>query len=171
LHHPNQSTEFQRADRPGTFASRVLAGKELDGARRSDHGHAFYLPSAEGDDRRRITHVTVVAADGLGVGEVAALHSLRELHLGESTLRAQLVGLGRQTDFRCGLFAESRTWASATPFVVTRHLKRRGTKRDPRAWWAPEGRSEFVRAVVAEERARQAPDVRPTIEVIEPGAV
>ncbi|HEX3151352.1 MAG TPA: type I-U CRISPR-associated protein Csb2 [Gemmataceae bacterium] len=180
---PNRAAAFRRLDHPELFASRIFSGKDLDGVMRADHGHAYFLPTAEGTDRGgdgRLTHVTVVASDGFGwadggdvgaVGELAALGSLRSLRVGDLDLRVQLVGLGRPSDFRCPLFGEARTWVSATPFVVTRHLKRRGRRRDPSEWFGPGGRTEFVRAVVSEEWARRSSDVRPTVEVIQPTAV
>ena len=45
-------------------------------------------------------------------------------------LRVQLVGLGDRQDFRVPLLEEATVWISATPFVVTRYPKLRGTKRD-----------------------------------------
>src|SRR5438876_433959 len=64
--------KFGNADRPHReeFRSPVLAGKDADGHCLQGHRHAFYLPTAEGGDPRWITHVTVLAADGLGPNEV-----------------------------------------------------------------------------------------------------
>jgi hypothetical protein len=66
---------------------------------RTDHGHAHYLPTAEGGGRRWITHVTIYAANGSGPVEVAALTGLRELqvptaaaHAAASRLVDRLVG-------------------------------------------------------------------------------
>lgn len=127
---------------------------------RRDHGHAYYLPTAEGEDRRRITHVTVVAADGFGVGEVAALSSLRTLMgLGDGGgLRVQLVGLGRPTDFTHRLFRAGRVWESATPFVCPAHLGSRARDRDVRKAVRRE-----LRRCVADERLAREPT---RIEVI-----
>ena len=140
------------------FRSEVLSGKNADGQFLREHRHAFYLPTAEGSDSRQITHVTVSAADGFGPDEVAALNALRTLKLDEesSELRVQLVGLGDRQDFRAPLLEESRVWVSATPFLVTRHMKRNGVKRDPREFFeAPDGRDQFVRQVLREELERR----------------
>jgi CRISPR-associated protein Csb2 len=140
------------------FRSEVLSGKDKDGVSLRRHRHAFYLPTAEGSDRWRITHVTATAADGFGPDEVAALNALRALKLDDESreLRVQLVGLGDQQDFRAPLLARSSVWVSATPFVVTRHLKRRGRKRDPREFFElPEGRMRFVTQVLREELERR----------------
>jgi len=113
------------------FSSRVLSGKAADGSFLRSNGHAHYLPTAEGDeDPRRLTHVTVYAADGFGSEEVAALSGLRDLALGELKLHTQLVGLGRPTDFRARLLGRGRIWESATPYLAHRHVKRRGQKKD-----------------------------------------
>jgi CRISPR-associated protein Csb2 len=123
---------------------------------RRDHGHAYYLPTAEGDDPRRITHVTMLAADGFGVGdsgEVAALSGLRRLTgLGDGDgLRVQLVGLGEPADFTHRLFRRDRVWTSATPFVGPAHLGRRVRDRD-------------VRKAVRRELRRRVADGRLAIE-------
>jgi CRISPR-associated protein Csb2 len=104
-----------------------------------DHGHAYYLPTADGDDPRRITHVSVFADDGFGVGdvgvmgdsgEIAALSGLRRLWLSDDLeLRVQLVGLGRPDDFTHPLFRSARVWRSATPFVGPAHVGQRGRER------------------------------------------
>ena len=141
-----------------SFRSEVLSGKDADGQFLQQHRHAFYLPAAEGDDLRQITHVTVVAAGGFGPDEVAALNALRSLKLDdESTdLRVQLVGLGDRQDFRSNLLEGSTVWVSATPFLVTRHMKRNGRKRDPREFFdAPDGRERFVAQVLREELQRR----------------
>jgi CRISPR-associated protein Csb2 len=100
------------------------AGKDLAG---------HFLPTAEGDDRRRITHVTVHARRGFDPGETAALSGLRRLHVGDLDLRAQLVGLGQPTDFRADLFGgpagAACVWESATPYVGPAHIGRFGRTR------------------------------------------
>jgi CRISPR-associated protein Csb2 len=128
---PGRAAEFQRPDVPGMYASPILSGKDLAGVMHGDHGHAFYLPTAEGDDRRRITHITVVATDGFGPGEVAALNALRDLNLDEEggALRVQLVGLGKPADFNHELFREATEWVSVTPFVGPAHIGRNGQER------------------------------------------
>ncbi len=163
--------QYGHANRPyqELFRSEVLAGKDADGQALREHRHAYYLPTAEGDPRW-ITHVTVTAADGFGADEVAALNALRTLRLADESpeLRVQLVGLGNQQDFRAPLLGESTVWISATPFVVTRYPKRRGTKRDrPEHYATPR---DFAAHVLREEldrlRARR-PDL-PAVIAVEP---
>ncbi len=107
---PALAEPFRRTDQPGQFASPTLSGKESSGAIRKDHRHACYLPTADGDDPRRLTHVTVTAGEGFGPGEVAALNGVRTLKLAEESaeLRVQLVGLGDRQDFRVPLLGEAQ---------------------------------------------------------------
>jgi CRISPR-associated protein Csb2 len=123
--HPDGAEAFLRPGLEPKYSSRTFSGRELGGAMRRDHDHAYYLP--ESDDPRRITHVTVFAAEGFGPGEIAALTGLRSLKFGNlEDLRVQLIGLGQAS----GLIEPSREWVSATPFLAHRNLKRRGIRRD-----------------------------------------
>jgi CRISPR-associated protein Csb2 len=128
--HPEETNAFRRTDAPERFASEVLSGKDTAGRALLGHGHAHYLPTAEGTDPQRVTHVTAFAADGFGPGEVAALGGLRSLRYSESeSLRAQLVGLGVPADFRHSLFGPAKVWESVTPFVGPSHIGRRARRR------------------------------------------
>lgn len=150
---PDLAEEFRRIDQPERFSSPTFAGKELNGQLRKDHRHAFYLPTADTDDCRRLRHVLVTARDGFGPGEVAALNGLRKLRLGEEDeLSVQLVGLGTKSDFCTPLLGTSKIWISATPFVVTRYPKLRGSKRDrPEDYASPR---DFARHILQQEIRR-----------------
>lgn len=126
------AVNFQRTDQPDRYSSRILSGKEPDGITRlSGHQHAYFLPTAEGTDPRRITHLTIFAQGGLDDAVVRALSSMRYLGVGNNgNLRVQLIGLGNSDDFTAGMLQKSRVWESVTPFVVHRHFKRNGIKRD-----------------------------------------
>jgi CRISPR-associated protein Csb2 len=157
--HPDRAEGFRRPDKPSQFSSRVFSGKELDGQMRRDHGHAYYLPTADNDaDPRHITHITITATDGFGIGELAALTAIRELRIPmtDAEYRLQLVGLGQPSDFTHWLFQASDEWVSVTPFVVHRHLKRRGTKRDVLPSQDQDRRAEFVRMAAREILDRTA---------------
>ena len=124
--HPPKAESFRRTDRSQEFSSPTISGRNLDGEIRRGHGHAHYLPTAEGADRRRITHMTLFASEGLDDAVVSALYGLRELRFGEQrSLRVQLIGLGRPADFTAPVLAEGRTWLSQTPLVAHRHFKKR----------------------------------------------
>src|SRR5207302_2047563 len=133
---PPAVADFRRTDQTDRYSSPVLSGKEAAGHYRRDHAHAHYLPTAEGDDRRRVTHVSVYAPGGFGLGETAALSGLRQLRVGELELRAQLVGLGHPSDFRAKLFGNSdgsaRDWVSTTPYIGPAHIGRSGRAHDLR---------------------------------------
>jgi CRISPR-associated protein Csb2 len=167
---PDLTEPFGRTDKPDQFSSPTLSGKETDGAIRKGHHHACYLPTAEGDDPRWITHVTVTAREGFGPGEVASLNAVRTLKLDDESpeLRVQLVGLGHERDFRAALLGESRVWTSATPFLPSRYPKIYGTKRDrPEDYATPQA---FVRHVLQQELARRT-DLPPLVSLAEEEAI
>lgn len=149
---------------PERFASPLFSGKGVDGEPlRSDHSHAFYLPTDEDGDGR-LDHLTVFARGGeasplggIPPEEVRAIHAIRRLHFDETNLSLVLVGLGQEADLRgIQLIGPAEVWESATPFLVTRHMKRRGRKRDPREWFeGSEGHFLFVEHVLREELERR----------------
>jgi CRISPR-associated protein Csb2 len=138
--------------------SPIFSGKSADGQPLQGHGHAYYLPTDEDNDGR-LDHLTLVATDGFSDQELKALDRLRELksHEREQSghpLRVLLLGLGRLDDYRPWPLWPSQVWVSATPFLTTRHLKKRGTKRDPvELWNSPQ---HFLAVVLKEEVARLA---------------
>jgi CRISPR-associated protein Csb2 len=147
---------FGVADKPYVelFRSPVLSGKDAGGGRLLGHGHAYCLPADEDGDGR-IDHVTVVAEDGFGADEVAALHAVRSVPWGQGDgLRLLLVGLGRRDDFTAAMFQPASCWQSATPFVVSPFLKKRGRKRDPAELRHEGMAAAFVRLVLLEELGR-----------------
>jgi CRISPR-associated protein Csb2 len=124
--------------------------------------------------------LTVFAEDGLGPQEVAALTAIRDLELpagGDRTLklRVQLIGLGTREMFQghVDLFRSAKVWQSATPFVVHRHLKWNGTKRDTPHLAGLDLRTEFaelaVRELIARRQLGSLVDVKPQVEL--PGQV
>lgn len=139
------------------FRSDVFSGKDADGTPLTNHRHAYYLPTDEDGDGR-LDHLTIVAEMGCGVDdplEVRALDQFRRLRWGDGDpLNLLLVGLGNSDDFRSLLFQESRTWLSATPFVVTRHQKKSGRKRDPDDLLGFDNQPAFVEAVLRDELNR-----------------
>ena len=136
--------------------SAIFSGKDAASEPLQGHGHAYYLPTDEDQDGR-LDHVTVVAADGFGLGELKALDRLRELKSPEReqsghALRVLLLGLGRLDDYEPWPLRPSQTWISATPFVSPRHLKKRGTKRDAEELW--NSPTAFLTTMLREELAR-----------------
>lgn len=94
------------------------------------HGHAFILPSADGNHEGRIDHVTVTARMGFDDDDIHALQAVtRVFGKGEHFLDLVLIGLGTAADYgglaapRSPLLASSRVWETQTPFIPTRHPK------------------------------------------------
>jgi len=132
--HPGSATPFRRQNvteselRP-RFSSAVLSGKDHEGQILDSHEHAFYLPTADGADHRRITHVTVCAPGSFEEGDVAALSAIRWLGQPGEGLRVQLVGIGQMSEISGGLFSPSRLWSSVTPYLGPSHIGQRGQGR------------------------------------------
>lgn len=142
------------------FRSDVFSGKDADGRQLTNHRHAYYLPTDEDGDGR-LDHLTIVAEMGFRsddeAPEVQALDQFRRLNWGDGEpLNLLLVGLGTATDFRAMVLNDSRVWVSATPFLVTRHPKKNGRKRDPPHLLGVENQQAFVQHVLREELARFA---------------
>ncbi|MGI8782654.1 MAG: type I-G CRISPR-associated protein Csb2 [Acidobacteriota bacterium] len=134
--------------------SPVFSGKDEVRRPLLGHGHAFYLPTDEDADGR-LDHITVVAETGFGPHEIKALDRLRRLRFGDGeALNLLLVGLGRVSDFRALPLRESAVWISATPFLVTRHAKKNGVKRDRPEALGPQNERAFVELVLREELSR-----------------
>ncbi|MDZ4849099.1 MAG: type I-U CRISPR-associated protein Csb2 [Pirellulaceae bacterium] len=118
-------------------ASVVFSGKRSDGSPSNEaHQHAHYLCEATGGDRR-ITNLTVFAPMGFDTNDELALERLARSGVwgrGGHDLQLVLLGIGRAKDFgglneksgQSKLLATSPVWISRTPFVLTRHLTRKG---------------------------------------------
>ena len=136
--------------------SAILSGKAADAQPLQGHGHAYYLPTDEDDDGR-LDHLTIVTTDGFDGGELKTLDWLRELKTPEREesghpLRVLLLGMGRLDDYQPYPSRASQVWVSATPFLAPRHLKKRGTKRDPVE--LSQSPQNFLGAVLREELTR-----------------
>lgn len=146
---------FSQAD-ASRARSAIFAGKDETSQPLSGHGHAYYLLTDEDGDGR-VDHLTVAASGGFSPQEIRALDSLTKIKTRDQMrsrhpLRVLLLGLGRLDDYNCWPLRPSRIWVSATPFIATRHLKKRGTKRDPEELW--NSRAAFLTAVLKEEVGR-----------------
>jgi len=113
--------------------SPVFAGHESDGAALQGHQHAFYLPTDDDGDGR-IDHVAVWADGGFDEYAISALQKVRRVWGSEGhDLHLVLIGLGRPEDYgghtrggaATAIAGTSRRWRSVTPFILTRHPKRR----------------------------------------------
>lgn len=134
----------------------VLSGKTDDGTPREGHTHAYYLPTDEDGDGR-LDHLTIVAQEGFGPGELRAIDRLREIksrnrETSGHPLRVLLLGLSRVDDAMAKPLKAASEWISATPYLTPRHPKARGTRRD-----TPELRASpvlFLTATLREELQR-----------------
>jgi CRISPR-associated protein Csb2 len=135
--------------------SDVFSGKDADGIPLEGHRHAFYLPTDEDGDGR-LDHLTIVAQKGFGPGEVKALDQIRQLKQDEGEpLNLVLLAIGQAEAISAAkVLGPATRWISATPFVATRHQKRRGRKKYPPELLGFESQRAFARQVLVEEIAR-----------------
>lgn len=141
--------------------SPVFSGKDEHGRPLSGHGHAYYLPTDEDDDRR-IDHLTVFARSGFDDVERRALDQLRKLNTGRKgeerhPLRLLLLGMGMLKEYAPGPLRTSQVWVSATPYIATRHAKTRGRDRIDVA--STEARVAFLAADLREQLKVMLPDI------------
>ena len=111
------------------------------------HPRAFYIPADEDGDVGLDT-LTIWAPDGLSEDDVYALASMRNLRarVGEARVRLDYLGHGIASDFEgvSPLFAVSKSWESAAPYIHTQHLPRRGKYSvKKRAGWEKRARREI----------------------------
>jgi len=97
-----------------------LSGKAEDGSPAKGHRHAFYLPVDEDHDGR-IDHLYVTSADPFTTGELKVLDRCRSIWQSRGKPDAVLV-LSSLSD--SPPYVGSRTWASASPFITTRHWRK-----------------------------------------------
>lgn len=139
--------------------SEIFSGKDAAGNRLSHHGHCRYLPTDEDGDGR-LDHLTLIAEDGFGDDELAAIHSLRKIKSRKREesghdLGVLLLGTGTLDGSQptsSGPAATSATWISATPYLSHRHPKTHGRKKDK-----PEeltSHTAFTEARIREDLAR-----------------
>lgn len=132
--------------------SPVFSGKDAEGRPLAGHRHAFYLLTDEDGDGR-LDHLTIVAEDGFSDEELRALDRLRQLRRENGhEVRLLLLALGRWGEVQVSLLSRASRWASATPFIVTRHPKKNGLRRDPVELLLDH--AAFVEAVLREELSR-----------------
>lgn len=94
----------------------------------SQHQHAHYLP-LDLDSDGRIDHVAVWVPMGLKPNEQEALGRLRWLFIerDQKPLRVALLGIGSPAEFPgSAVGGVSSVWVSKSPFLLTRHPKKKG---------------------------------------------
>jgi len=147
-------------------AAPVFSGKQPNGMPLDEgHRHAHFLSEAASRDGR-VSHLTVYAPIGFDAEDELAFARLVRCGVwGKQGYDLQLVllGIGQASDFggldeKAGYsqaLAESTTWISRTPFVLTRHLKlTRAEAREPHRRMAATLRE--LRSLIRLELARRA---------------
>ncbi|MCP4690820.1 MAG: type I-U CRISPR-associated protein Cas5/Cas6, partial [Desulfobacterales bacterium] len=121
-----------------TRVSRIFSGKSPDGSPLKGHRHAFYLPLDEDRDGR-IDHLLVHAAEPFGPEEIASLDRFRRIRRskGRQDIDLILVSLSAASPGPA-----HRRWISATPFVSSRHHRKRRGRYE--AWLAGELERECI---------------------------
>lgn len=122
--------------------SPTLSGKDSEGDPLTCHRHAFYLPTDEDGDGK-LDHLAIWAPGGLSSKEFQAVVSMEKMWLPDrrdDALQLAYQSYGKTEDFTgvSDLFRESTRWQSLTPYVLTRHIKRRGPKHARRTVDSPE---------------------------------
>jgi len=148
-------------------ASPTLSGKQPNGEPLAGHAHAFFLPTDEDGDGA-LDHLTLYCAAGFGPQEQQALAALDQVYLPDDRIQAVLERRpgAQPADFPAApLLARSARWRSATPFVLTRHYKERGQKRDR---FPPE---QLPETNLREEAARRGLPPITTLTPLETGAL
>jgi len=114
--------------------SEIFSGKDRDGKPLAGHRHAFFLPTDEDGDGR-LDHITIYCPEGFGRRELRALDEWRRFRRpgGGVELNVMLTGVIEEDDTeltgRIPILSAARIWRSVTPFVPTRHYKKRGRDR------------------------------------------
>ena len=119
--------------------SATFSGKEGEGKPLTNHKHAFYLPTYE-TQCKEIDHLTIIAPGGFDEDELAVLFTLNRCY-GYNVTDVHLLfqGCGTVNNFSdIPILKKSRKWISATPLILSRHIKYRGKKNDKRMVDGPE---------------------------------
>lgn len=115
--------KYTNGQNSSTFSGKDHSGKPLTG-----HLHAFYLPTYE-TQNAEIDHLTIISTKGFEKQERDVLFSLKKLYRHDLT-NVQLLfqGCGTLDNFSdVPILKKSKIWRSATPLILTRHMKYRGT--------------------------------------------
>lgn len=111
--------------RTAGHASPLMAGKRADGQPLQGHQHTHYLPTDEDGDGL-IDHLNLWTPIGLGLAEVEAALVIEQLVGPERPLiHLALVGYGGRAVLPPLLRGPAQAWRSHTPYIITRHPKRR----------------------------------------------
>lgn len=157
-----QSAMSQYGRANGGAASPILSGKAPNGVPLEGHQHAFYLPTDEDEDGR-IDHLTVWVPAGLDEKELHALASVQTLNRGggRPEVRLAFLACAQKEEFgdTVPILRTALVWRTATPFVLNRHIKRRGPSGEKRL---VDGPAEQVRTEL-----NRRPDFATPVEAVD----
>jgi CRISPR-associated protein Csb2 len=135
--------------------SPAFSGKDSIGKPLKGHNHAYFLPYDEDQDGF-LDSIIIYASGGFNQLEIKALDKIRSVfrYKGKD-LEMLLTGLGTTENIIVPrLFEKSSKWVSLTPFIASRHFKKRGKKKDPPSLRGKDKRTEFAQLVLNEEIGR-----------------
>jgi CRISPR-associated protein Csb2 len=139
-------------------AAPVFSGKQEDGSPlAAGHQHAHFLCEAASGDGK-ISHVTIYAPMGFDAADERAFSQLARSGVRRRDgyeLQLVLLGVGGAQDFggvteKAGqslILSTAKVWESRTPFVLTRHLTRKGMPSTEAIDADPKLRTELIEAV------------------------
>ena len=119
--------------------SATFSGKDGKGCFLKNHEHAFYLPTYE-TQNVKIDHLTIIASKGFNKDELDVLFSLKKLYR-HNLVDIHLIfqGCGTLDNFYdIPILQKNNKWISATPLILSRHIKYKGKKNDRRIVDGPE---------------------------------
>ena len=119
--------------------SATFSGKDNNGDKLTGHKHAFYLPTYE-TQYDKIDHLTIIALNEFDKDELDVLFTLKRLYRYNSTdIHLVFQGCGTLDNFSdIPILKKSHKWISATPLILSRHIKYRGKKNNKRMIDGPE---------------------------------
>ena len=117
-------TAMAKYDKQNGGVSEVLSGIGVNGKSLKGHRHAFYLPTDEDGDNI-LDHMTVVSATPMDANDFNALVAMGEIRYKGKWFGLSFQGRGSKDDYsEVPVLGRAKKWASATPYVMSRHPKR-----------------------------------------------
>ena len=117
-------SQYGRRNRGGTTTA--FAGKDASGVPLTGHTHAFYVPTDDDMDGV-LDHIYVVRGTGFGALELDAIRSVSELRSRGDGINVRVKMCPSVPDSPI-LSQNRRRWVSSSPFLLNRHVKRRGDR-------------------------------------------
>lgn len=117
-------SQYGRRNRGGS--TEAFAGKNSSGAPLSGHTHAFYVP-ADDDMDGMLDHIYIVREAGFAAIELAAIYSVCFMKSPNDGINIRVKPCS-PVPGPAFLSKNCRKWVSSSPFLLNRHVKRRGDR-------------------------------------------